>query len=242
MQTAGGFDGIDEGSIVARPTEHGAGMAGHSPRPPSRRRSEEAFRRATRHSRVVRVLKWALPALGAVMAAAFVAQSYISSPDTVGMKVEGAAVSDGKLVMANPKLEGFTKDNLPYAMNAIRAVQDVTNEGVVLLEQIGARLPIDATNWATVDAAGGTFDRNKNTLALNTAVTITTQDGMVAKLKSAYLDMNGGSMKTSDPVDITVNGARITSDTMQIADNGKVLVFENRVKVNIDPTKQTKDK
>ena len=210
--------------------------SGASVRPKARH--DKAFRSAQRHSRTVRVLKWLLPSLAVIMIAGFVAKSYLASPLQVSIQADGTALSDGKLVMSNPKLEGFTKDNRPYLMTAVRAVQDVTNEGLVVLEGIGAKLPMDVSNWAVVDAARGTFDRAKNTLDLNSDVTITTQDGMVAKLKSAYLDIGTGKMSTKDPVDIALKGGKITADTMSIANNGKVLVFEQRVRVFIDPRQQ----
>lgn len=196
---------------------------------------QDAFARAQRHSRIVWVLKGVLPVLGAVTAVAFVVYSYIATPASVAVQTDGSAISDGKLVMANPKLEGFTKDNRPYSMNAVRAVQDFQNEGIVELEGIDARLPIDAENWATVDAAHGIYDRDKNTLDIDSDVTVTTSDGMVAKLKSAYLDIGKGGMTTDDPVDIEVDGGKITAETMSIEENGKVLIFENRVRMNIDP-------
>jgi lipopolysaccharide export system protein LptC len=42
-------------------------------------------------------------------------------------------------------------------------------------------------------------------------------------------------MKTNDPVDVSRGGSRITADSMSVQDNGKIVVFENRVRVNIDP-------
>ena len=45
-------------------------------------------------------------------------------------------------------------------------------------------------------------------------------------------------MTTAEPVDIVLNGTKITSDSMSIAQNGKLLVFEKRVKVHIDPRAQ----
>ncbi|RVC71984.1 LPS export ABC transporter periplasmic protein LptC, partial [Mesorhizobium sp. M2A.F.Ca.ET.046.02.1.1] len=50
------------------------------------------------------------------------------------------------------------------------------------------------------------------------------------------LDMGKGSMKTSNPVDVSRGGSRITADSMSVEDNGRLVVFENRVRVNIDPT------
>nr|MBA3446934.1 LPS export ABC transporter periplasmic protein LptC [Pseudaminobacter sp.] len=181
------------------------------------------------------VLKGVLPLLGAVTAIAFVTYSYMATPASVAVRTDGSAISEGKLVMANPKLEGYTKDNRPYSMTAVRAVQDLETEGIVELEGIDARLPIDADNWATIDAARGTYDRDKNTLDIKSEVTVTTSDGMVAKLKSAYLDIGTGGMRTDDPVDIAVDGGTITAQTMSIQENGKILIFENRVRMNIDP-------
>lgn len=194
-----------------------------------------AFGRAQQHSRRVRRLKFVVPAIAIAMAVAFPLYSYMMAPETVPVSTESSAISDGKLVMSNPKLEGFTKGLLPYAMTAVRAIQDVTKEGVIELEGISARLPINAETTAKVDAANGTYDRGNNTLNIDSDVTITTTDGMVAKLKSAFLDMDKGNMKTEQPVDISRPGSRITSDTMSVENNGKVMIFEKRVRVNIDP-------
>ena len=87
---------------------------------------------------------------------------------------------------------------------------------------------------ATVNATRGIYDRAGNTMNLTSDVTVTTTDGIEAKLKSIFLDMGKGTMKTNDPVDVSRGGSRITADSMEIQDNGKVLVFENRVRVNID--------
>lgn len=199
-------------------------------------RLRAAFERAQRHSLRVRFLKGALPILAVVMAVGFVGYSYVVKPAAVAVTTDGSAYSDGKLVMANPKLEGFT-NNRPYKMTASRAIQDFQNEGIVQLEGIAAKLPINVDNWAMVDASRGVYDRDKNTLDITSEITITTADGMVAKLKSAYLDMGEGGMKTDDPIDIQLQGAKITSDSMAILENGKVLVFEKRVRMNIDPNR-----
>ena len=196
-----------------------------------------AFESAQRHSYRVRFLKTALPVLAVLMAVGFVGYSYIATPATVAVSADGSAYSDGKLVMANPKLDGFTKENRPYKMTAARAIQEFQNEGIVNLEGIDAKLPVDEKNWATVVAPHGIYDRDKNTLNITDTMTITTSDGMVVKLKSAYLDIGNGGMKTDDPVDIQLEGAKINSDSMTILENGKVLIFEKRVRMNIDSSR-----
>lgn len=182
----------------------------------------------------MRVLKFAVPVAAALIAVAFPVYSYLAAPVSVKIQAEGTAFSNGKLVMANPKLNGFTKQKQPYSMTALRAIQDVSTQGIIELEGIDAKVPIASDNVAAVKASHGTYDRDGNTMNLTSDVTITTTDGMQAKFKSVFLDMGKGTMKTGDPVDVSRGGSRITADTMSVQDNGKILVFENKVRVNID--------
>jgi lipopolysaccharide export system protein LptC len=222
-------------TMLARTTDTSVSGAGAAPDLALLSPRAAAFGKAQRHSRRVRLLKFALPLTAGLIALAFPVYSYLVTPPSVEVAAQDTAFSDGKLVMANPKLSGFTKENLPYAMSATRAIQDLAQENVIGLEGIDAKLPIDGSTEAAVVAANGTYDRDANTLELRKDIVVTTSDGMVMKLQSAFLDMGKGTMKTADPVDITSKGSRIQSDAMSARDNGKTLVFENRVRVNIDP-------
>lgn len=195
----------------------------------------DAFSRAQRHSRNVRRLKFALPSIAVILAVGFAAFSVMSTPPSGPIAKQTAEVAEGELVMANPKLEGFTKDGQRYSMNAGRAVQDFEQQGVVTLHGIDANMPIDKDKWARVQTESGVFDRNANTLDVTTDITVTTSDGMVANLKSAFLDINNGNLKTSDPVDIQANGSKISAGSMSILDNGKRVIFESNVRLDIDP-------
>lgn len=73
-----------------------------------------AFGRAERHSRRVRRLKVVLPFLALGLAAVFAGIYLVNRPAPVEVaSVEDQAFSEGKLVMSNPKLEGFTRDGRP---------------------------------------------------------------------------------------------------------------------------------
>lgn len=215
-------------------TGAGMDMAAAEAIPPGR---EDAFGRARRHSRRVRVLKLVLPVVAAFIAASFPVYSYLAAPAAVAVQSDGSVFVDGKLVMANPTLDGFTKKNMRYFMTAARAIQDIKKEGIVELEGIDAKLPISADNTASIDAAKGVYNRDKNTLSLTSDVTVKTDDGILAKLSAVEIDLGKGSLKTKKPVDISQEGSRITSDALAVADNGKILVFENRVRVYIDLNK-----
>jgi lipopolysaccharide export system protein LptC len=197
---------------------------------------DEAFRRARQHSRVVRALKVVLPISAVLVATGFVAASYFSGPGELSVDVTSTAFSDGKLVMANPKLEGLNHDNLPYNMTAGRAVQESAGSGLFQLEDIDAKLPIDAQNWATVVGASAIYDRDRNTIEFTSDMLLTTTDGLVANLKSAFIDMSKGDMYTTKPVDIKLKaGTQIAAGSLRVLENGTILVFEDRVHMAIEP-------
>lgn len=222
--------------MLARSTQPTSGPAGFAiPAGAESRQRAEAFGHAERHSRRVRRLKLLLPATAIAIAALFVVYSYVIPDIPVAVEVDSASVAEGKLVMANPKLEGFTKDNRPYSMTAERAVQEFNEQGLVNLEGISAKMPVEAGNWAQVTAERGVYDRAKNTVQLNTNVVVTTTDGMSAKLKTAFLEIDGGKLTTGDPVDIRMKGSTVTADSMTILENGKIVVFDRRVRMYIEP-------
>jgi lipopolysaccharide export system protein LptC len=195
----------------------------------------DAFRRARRHSAVVRALKLLLPAAAIIIALSFFTYSYIFTPAQISVDLLNTGFKDGKLIMSNPKLEGFTRDNRPYRMHAAKAIQSVSDTNLIELEKISAHLPISDGNWADVAADQGFYDKDKNTLDIKSDMIVTTTNGITAKLKSAFVEMKNGTMKTSAPVDITMNTAHITADSMSIEERGKVLVFNRNVKLVIIP-------
>lgn len=198
-------------------------------------RQNDIFANARRHSRRVGLLKVGLPVVALLLIAVFAGWAWLSAPKGFTADVAGSAVKDGKLVMANPKLNGFTKDNLPYAMTAERAIQDLSDTSRIALEKIDARLPIEAESWADIVADSGIFDNENNTLDVTSPMTIKTNEGMLAQLQSAFVDMKTGKITSSDPVSISMNGSTLDADTMFVEDRGKIIVFKNRVRMTILP-------
>lgn len=199
------------------------------------RRVERAFAQARRHSGRVRLLKFALPVSAVLMVVAFAGVSWFASPSSLPIDIRSLAIEDGRLVMNDPRLDGLTgKDGRPYSMTATRAVQDLGMSGRIDLEGIDARLPVDETGWMTVTAASGALDRDASRLDIDSELTMTSDAGMKAVLRSATVDMATGSLDTADPVDITLDGAHIWADSMSVRDKGAVVVFENRVRMTIE--------
>lgn len=198
-------------------------------------RPDEIFDRARKHSRRVSLLKIGVPAGALLLVVMFAGWAWLATPQGFTANVLGSAISDGKLVMANPKLNGFTKDNLPYAMTADRAVQDLSNPSVIVLENIVARLPIKEESWADIDAESGTFNNEQNTLDVTSSMVVKTNTGLMAQLKSAFVDMNSGGISSKEPVSVDMDGLKLVADRMSVIDRGSVIVFENRVRMTVLP-------
>lgn len=199
-------------------------------------RGAEAFARARRHSRLVRVLKFVLPGAAIVITALFLGYSLLSSAGWGGVDLGLTSIENGELVMRNPSLDGYTSENLPYSMTAERARQAVGDEnGAIRLEGIQASLPLDETDRATLTARSGVFDRQKDRLTLSEGITMTTTSGIVARLQSAEVDIGANVLSSDEPVQIEMEGMRLRADTFRASDGGNKLIFENRVRMELDP-------
>lgn len=198
-------------------------------------RKARAYRHAHRHSVRVRVLKIALPVLAVLFVGAFILFTYAPGVPLDKIELGAGTIQNGKLIMANPVLKGFTKDKLPYHMTAARAIQDVGDNNIVDLQDIRASIPIDSKNMATIGAKSGSYDNAARTLKIDSALTVKTDDGMTATLRSANIEMKSGSLQTDEPVEIDGKGSHIRAQSMKVEDRGRVLIFEKNVRLTITP-------
>ncbi|MFD1198362.1 LPS export ABC transporter periplasmic protein LptC [Brucella gallinifaecis] len=192
------------------------------------------FRAAQRHSVRVRVLKTALPVAAIMVGAVFSWYTFLATPSApVKVEVNNGGES-GKLVMSNPQLNGYTKDNRPYSMIAAKAVQDAKNSGSIALEGISAQLPVGDKGSAKIEATSGVYDNANGRLQLDKDFTVTTDEGLHAVMSNADVNLKSGQVTTDKPVDIRNGSTQISAQSMQIKESGKVVIFEDKVHVVID--------
>lgn len=198
--------------------------------------SHVEYGRAVRHSRRVRRLKIGLPVLCLAVLCAFVGVSWVGIALPEGVSVESTAIENGKIVMRNPVMTGQSSDNQPYRLEAARAIQDLTTPDVIVLEDILAAIPVSATQKATLVAKAGTYYRAEERIVFTNAFTVTMSDGLAATLQSAEFNLKTGDLITSKPVEVTSPDASIVAQSMQMQDKGRIIVFENQVRMTIDPS------
>jgi lipopolysaccharide export system protein LptC len=199
---------------------------------------DRAFRAAMRHSRMVRFYRGAIPVgliliMLTIAAAAYFQplKNYIKLPVDPGRVV----VSNGRLNMESPKLDGFTRDGRPYKLTASGAAQDLTNPGVLELKDVRARLTMQDKNTVDVSAATGIYDTKGDTMVLKTDVVVTSSAGYSVRMNEANIDVKSNRMVSDKSVEVTLSNGTIKSKRMDVSENGDLMRFTGDVDTYLVP-------
>jgi lipopolysaccharide export system protein LptC len=196
---------------------------------------ERAFRAAVRHSRHVRFLRVAVPAVVAISLLGAIGITLLLKPlralSGASVDVGSLVVSGSKLMMQQPKLAGFTRDNRRYDMVAQAAAQDLTKPDMVELHGIRATMEMrDGVVFETV-AKGGLYNTKIEQLTLSKNIVVTSTSGYQAFLDEAVLDVRAGKIVSEKPVEVKTASWTINANRMEVAESGDLMRFERGVSV-----------
>ncbi|MBR0689600.1 LPS export ABC transporter periplasmic protein LptC [Bradyrhizobium manausense] len=194
------------------------------------------FASAARHSRLVRILRIAVPATVAASMAAIVAVSTFLNPYKIPIKLDSGnlVVTGTKITMESPHLSGFTPDQRPYELWAKTATQDITDPDHVDLNDLRAKVLMEDKSTLLLDARTGRFDNKQQQLDLHKDIFLRTSTGYEARLNSAFVDMNKGTVSSDDHVDVKLTNGTLTADRLRITEGGDVIRFEGNVVMHLD--------
>jgi len=197
---------------------------------------EQAFRAAHRHSRLVRRLKYILPALAIAAAGLFWGTiRFMPSELATIVSLSTVEAESNSVIMDKPHISGFEGTRRAYEVKADSAVQSLDNPKVMTFKAIDARVGLDAAGTATIDATTGVYDGNDNTLVLKDGIAIRTTTGYWASFKEAAIDLGKGSLTSSQPIEIRTNEGTIRANAVEVSDHGKRIAFRNGVSVTYLP-------
>src|ERR1700710_2215074 len=195
------------------------------------------FAIAARHSRLVRVLRLAVPTV-VVLAMGGVVAISIFNPFRALMKqlpvdMDNLVVSGSKITMESPHMSGFTPDQRPYEVWAKTATQDLTDPDHVELKTVRAKVLQEDRSTVTMEARTGFFDTKANLLDLRKDIFLQSSTGCEARLSQALLDIGKGTVTSEEPVDVKLLNGTLTADKLRITEKGELVRFEGRVKMNL---------
>jgi lipopolysaccharide export system protein LptC len=207
--------------------------------PPYQAGMEARFAVAARHSRMVRVLRIAVPAAVIVAMLAILAVS-IFNPfrmllPKLPVEMGNLVVSGTKITMESPHMAGYTPDQRPYEVWAKTATQDITDPDHVDLRTLRAKVLMeDQSTTVILDALNGMMDNKQQTLDLHKDIYLQSSTGYEAWLSQAFVDMGKGTVNSDEHVDVKMLNGTVSSDRLRITGGGEVVRFEGNVVMNLD--------
>ncbi|MDB5626886.1 MAG: hypothetical protein JWR73_2688 [Tardiphaga sp.] len=190
------------------------------------------FAIAARHSRLVRLLRVAVPAMVALSLAAILAVS-IFNPfrilTNLPVDVGNMVVSGTKITMESPHMSGFSPDQRPYEIWAKTATQDLTAPNKVDLTMVRGNVLTEDQSTVTLEARTGLFDTKAQVLDLRNDVFLQTSAGYEVRLNQATVDIASGGVSTDDGVDVKLTNGTVRANKLRLTDKGDVVRFEGNV-------------
>jgi lipopolysaccharide export system protein LptC len=196
------------------------------------------FAMAARHSRMVRVLRIAVPGAVILAMTAIVFVS-IFNPfrmllPKLPLDVGNLVVSGTKITMESPHLSGYSTDQRPYELWAKTATQDLTDPDHVDLRALRAKVLMEDKTTVTLDAHDGLFDSKQQLLDLHKEIFLQSSTGYEARLTQAFVDIGKGTVTSEEHVDVKLLNGTLTADKLRITGGGEVVRFEGNVVMNLD--------
>jgi lipopolysaccharide export system protein LptC len=198
------------------------------------------FRVAARHSRMVRILRVAVPAAVLVSIASIVLVSVINPFRMLLPKLPidmgNLVVSGTKITMESPHMAGFSADKRPYEVWAKTATQDVTDPDHVELNALRSKMLNQDGSTVTLVARTGLMNTKDQMLDLHHDIYVQTTTGNEAWMSQATVDMAKGDVASDEHVDVKFNGGTVSSDRLRIFNGGELVRFEGTVVMHLDNT------
>jgi lipopolysaccharide export system protein LptC len=199
---------------------------------------EARFAIAARHSRMVRMLRVAVPA-AVILAMAMIILVSIFNPfrmllPQLPIEMGNLVVSGTKITMESPHMAGYSTDRRPYEVWAKTAVQDLTDPDHVDLKTLRGKVLMEDQSTVTLEAVDGRMDTKQQLLDLHKDIYLQTTNGYEAWLSQAFVDMGKGTVTSDEHVDVKWADGKLSADTMKVSGGGEVVRFDGHVVMNID--------
>ena len=198
----------------------------------SRRDADRAFRAARRHSRLVRILRIAVPVtvvIGVIIVTLITYFNPLRMLAKLPINIDNLVVSGTKVTMEQPRLAGFTSDARAYELTADTAAQDMTRPDIVELHNIRAKVEMQDKTSMEMTAVSGIYDAKGETLKLDREILLRSSTGYQGRLSEALIDIRKGNVVSEHPVEVKMLQGTLNANRLDILDSGDLVRFHGGV-------------
>lgn len=165
-------------------------------RPPKERKS---FNQS--YSKFVRWMRLVLPLAALIIVA--ILFTWTGTEEDIAIPIQEQAAEQkniGKNELVNPRFESMDENKQPYTVTAHRAVQDETDEKLVILEQPVADMLLNSGNWVAVEADKGAYHQDTQKLLLEGHVKLFHDKGYQMETQKLHVDVEQNMAWSDDDV------------------------------------------
>lgn len=198
--------------------------------------SERAFRAARRHSRLVHILRVALPLAVVFTFVVITLMTYFNplrSLTALPADADRMVVHGSKITMEQPKLSGFTRDSRAYNITADSAAQDLTKPDIIELSNISAQIEMKDKSTVHMSALEGTYNSKSEKLKLNNDIRLKMTGGYTGRLSEATVDIKKGDVLSEHPVQLKMLQGTLDANRLRIINSGDLIRFDRGVTMRL---------
>ena len=192
------------------------------------------------HDRLIRLLKYALPALvGLVLA--FLALVPLEERDEVSFLVDKNKLSQAeeRMKVEAAQYRGQDEEGRQFVLNARSAVQATSSDPTVDISTMSARLQLDE-GPAEITADTARFNPDENMVAVLGPVRVAIADGYQLLTSNVAVDLRGRSLQSQGQVDGRMPLGTFRADRMSADLPQRKVVLEGNARLHIDQGALTK--
>jgi lipopolysaccharide export system protein LptC len=204
-------------------------------------RREREFRRAGRHSYIVRTFKIILPLMAAGILSLYALPSLLKKSIDHGRgtaSVRAVTVEAGALKMIEAHVKGVNEQGDAYDLVADTATQAAKNADVMYLQVIRGKMTGLDGKISTLTAPDGINNNKTEEMTFNNGAVVTREPGMSATFKTATAYMKQQMVISKTPVTVRLHESTILADTMTLWWSDQRAIFEGHVRTHVERQQQ----
>jgi len=188
-----------------------------------------------RHSRLVSIMKIALPLGAAVLLVVVLYYSGIfDKRDKLDITFREIASLNNDLRMVSPRINGLDASGRPYLLTADTATQSKTNPSQIALDNVQADLKLtDGDDWVSLSSTSGLLDTETEQIKLSPKIDVYASTGYEFHGVTGMVDFRKGTFSTDDPVEGHGPAGTLRADSMTADNNARKIIFVGHVKMRL---------
>ena len=192
----------------------------------------ERTRPTPRASKLIGLMKLLFPAAAVALVGLTFAWSQLM-PDKgqfrIGENTVGNVGVDG-LLIENPRYVGMDKQDRPYQISALSAVQKNKSDDLIYLTAPKADIFLTTSGWMAINSKKGVYHKTSEVLDLSGGVIIFYDKGYQFETEKVKLDLQKGTGSGNNNVNLHGKAGTIESEGFKISHNGTRVFFKGKSK------------